>query len=45
MRASIYQSNVRRLHECVDKNNLENAFVLSSRHMLTVLRRGKFWLR
>jgi hypothetical protein len=38
---TINQSNIRRLHECIDRNDLENAFVVSTCHMLTVLRRGK----
>ena len=36
--ASISQSDICRLHERVHTNNFKNAFVLSTSHMLTVLR-------
>ena len=41
MPASVHQSDICRLHECVDKNNFKNAVVLSTYRMLTVLRNGE----
>jgi hypothetical protein len=38
MPGSIQQSDIRRLHERVDKNNFKNAFVLGISHALTFLR-------
>jgi hypothetical protein len=45
MATSIYQSDICRLHECVNKNNFKSTFVLSACYVLTVLRYGQFRCR
>ena len=45
VRASIHQSDICRLHQRVDTNNLKNTLVLNALHALAVLGRYDFWFR